>query len=501
LREALTERVDVRDQAPPIPPVDEHARLSSLRALESELDSRIGALRTRIANADSVVPMLEQGAELLRAGHAAQALAEFERVIAKVPGHRRARELMSEARAMLEAERQRQQLAAKLVQEARTALTIGAESLCLALLRRLETIPAAADVTETVVTLREQAAAAETAGEAVRRARSQADQAREQMADARVAAQAWAAAHYAATMWANAEARAAEAREALAGDTYDSARRLFDESTALYRHCEAAVREAFEIPAADSAVVNLDEPTPSSHASRTATTIQPKGKREQRSKRLRVAAGAVVILAGFVVLMLGVTRPRLKPSTPPSAPAAVPTTPLPEPTRGDQSQDETPPTTVANPPKVPERENVKAETPPEKSAQRASDTAREQQRSSSSGKRPQPGPSRSTKRPEPRVSDSTVGAAPLRPGSYVSPYRLVARASEATWLRVRTEDGRTIEEVIPPGEAREWVSNHPFVLTVGNAGGVTLELNGQKLPPLGGRGQVIGSLILPPPRP
>jgi len=95
-----------------------------------------------------------------------------------------------------------------------------------------------------------------------------------------------------------------------------------------------------------------------------------------------------------------------------------------------------------------------------------------------------------------------VSTAPvLRLGSVVSPYRLIARASEATWLRVRTEDGRTIEETIPSGEVREWISNRPFVLTVGNAGGITLELNGQKLPPLGARGTVVGNLVLPPPAP
>jgi len=103
--------------------------------------------------------------------------------------------------------------------------------------------------------------------------------------------------------------------------------------------------------------------------------------------------------------------------------------------------------------------------------------------------------------PPPAAASLVTPAPPLRPGSVVSPYRLVARTSEATWLRVRTEDGRTSEEMIPPGEIREWVSNRPFVLTVGNAAGVTLELNGQKLPPLGGRGAVIGNLILPPPSP
>ena len=83
----------------------------------------------------------------------------------------------------------------------------------------------------------------------------------------------------------------------------------------------------------------------------------------------------------------------------------------------------------------------------------------------------------------------------------MSPYRLVARTTEPTWLRVRTDDGRASEETIPAGEVREWISNRPFIVTIGNAAGVVLELNGQKLPPLGGRGAVINRLILPPAEP
>jgi cytoskeleton protein RodZ len=79
------------------------------------------------------------------------------------------------------------------------------------------------------------------------------------------------------------------------------------------------------------------------------------------------------------------------------------------------------------------------------------------------------------------------------------PYRLVARVSEATWVRVRMDEGRLTEETIPAGEVREWVSNTPFVLTVGNAGGIALELNGRSLPPLGARGAVISRLVIPPP--
>ena len=83
-------------------------------------------------------------------------------------------------------------------------------------------------------------------------------------------------------------------------------------------------------------------------------------------------------------------------------------------------------------------------------------------------------------------------------GGVASPYRLVARVSEPTWIRVRTEDGSSTEETVPAGQIREWVSNRPFVLTLGNAGGVTLELNGRTLPPLGPSGTVISRIVLPP---
>ncbi|HEY3100042.1 MAG TPA: RodZ domain-containing protein [Methylomirabilota bacterium] len=114
--------------------------------------------------------------------------------------------------------------------------------------------------------------------------------------------------------------------------------------------------------------------------------------------------------------------------------------------------------------------------------------------------------------PSPAPASAIVAAEPVRPtpppawlpdvqaatGGVASPYRLVARVSEATWIRVRTDDGRNIEETVPAGQIREWVSNRPFVLTLGNAGGVTLELNGRTLPPLGPSGAVISRIVLPP---
>jgi cytoskeletal protein RodZ len=90
------------------------------------------------------------------------------------------------------------------------------------------------------------------------------------------------------------------------------------------------------------------------------------------------------------------------------------------------------------------------------------------------------------------------GAAALESDPPTSPYRLVARANQPTWVRVRMEDGRAIEDTIRPGETREWVSNTPFVLTIGNAGALTLELNGRRLPALGTPGAVIPRLVIPP---
>jgi cytoskeleton protein RodZ len=98
--------------------------------------------------------------------------------------------------------------------------------------------------------------------------------------------------------------------------------------------------------------------------------------------------------------------------------------------------------------------------------------------------------------PLPAASSASMAAATTARGLGL-PYRLIARTTETTWMRVRTEDGRTSEETIPANEIREWVSNGPFVISIGNAGGVSLELNGRPIPRLGASGSVVTRLVLP----
>ncbi|HET7874984.1 MAG TPA: helix-turn-helix domain-containing protein [Methylomirabilota bacterium] len=97
------------------------------------------------------------------------------------------------------------------------------------------------------------------------------------------------------------------------------------------------------------------------------------------------------------------------------------------------------------------------------------------------------------------VARSAPAAAPVAPPLAPQGHRLVIKAVEPTWVRVQTDDGRVAEELLPPGATREWTSPKRFLLTVGNAGGVELELDGRTLPPLGARGQVIQRLELPQP--
>jgi len=94
----------------------------------------------------------------------------------------------------------------------------------------------------------------------------------------------------------------------------------------------------------------------------------------------------------------------------------------------------------------------------------------------------------------PGTSDATASAAAeTKPGSH----HLVVRAVEPTWLRVQVDDGRVAEELLPTGAVREWNATKRFTLTVGNAGGVEIDLNGKRLPSLGASGAVIQRLVLP----
>jgi cytoskeletal protein RodZ len=91
------------------------------------------------------------------------------------------------------------------------------------------------------------------------------------------------------------------------------------------------------------------------------------------------------------------------------------------------------------------------------------------------------------------VQPAPVPAGEPRPAGQ----RLLIRALEPTWIRVQVDEGQVAEELLQAGAVREWTAARRFVLTVGNAGGLEVDLNGRRIPALGAKGAVIQRLVLP----
>ena len=77
---------------------------------------------------------------------------------------------------------------------------------------------------------------------------------------------------------------------------------------------------------------------------------------------------------------------------------------------------------------------------------------------------------------------------------------LIVRAQEPTWLSVRADQKDPREVLLQPDQVVRFEAQTGYRVTVGNAGGVTLSLDGTPLPPLGRSGEVVRDLVLPPGR-
>lgn len=108
--------------------------------------------------------------------------------------------------------------------------------------------------------------------------------------------------------------------------------------------------------------------------------------------------------------------------------------------------------------------------------------------------------------PAPAERPAPPAAAPSAPSEPASPASgqpsggervLLVRAVDTTWIRVQPDGAKPTEETLAPGTVREWRSPGRFHVTLGNAGGVELELDGRALPALGSPGQVVRDAIVP----
>jgi formylglycine-generating enzyme required for sulfatase activity len=245
LHASLAERIGPPREAPALPVVDERAPLAVLEALERHVNGRIEALQGEIGRADALAPALERATALARAGHALDALADLERIVAEMPDHAKARDVLAAARVDAETGRQHQRVA-RLVEEAGAALHNGGYALCIAMLEQAAQGPASADTTRQIASLRETAEAELAAQETLRRAHQLAEGARDQTGRARRAALAWAAPQRAPEIWNDAEAQSSAADDLFGCEAYPEAARAFESATLLYQQAEARVHEVLQ---------------------------------------------------------------------------------------------------------------------------------------------------------------------------------------------------------------------------------------------------------------
>lgn len=217
--------------------------------------------------------------------------------------------------------------------------------------------------------------------------------------------------------------------------------------------------------------------------------VQQKLEEERRGKLNR---NLVIVISAVVVLIVGLLLAGQESPPPPSVPEPTPShsEALPAPTEGetetavlnDHSGEEEVdlekndvsalPTTPPDPPPV-------VANPPEP------DTA----------KPPKP---EVTERAKPEVAESPKPqpAAPPVVSSTAGPLRMELEATQMTWVVVKSDENEPQEALLQPGQQTTWEATEQFTLTLGNAGGIRVKLNGKSRGPFGKQGEVVREVVL-----
>jgi len=105
-----------------------------------------------------------------------------------------------------------------------------------------------------------------------------------------------------------------------------------------------------------------------------------------------------------------------------------------------------------------------------------------------------------TPEPEPKPMPPSLLASPvpedaLGPGGTLV---LEIEATQLTWVVVRSDDQAPHEALLQPGQRITWKAKKQYLLTLGNAAGVVVRLNGESRGPFGKPGQVVRDILLKP---
>ena len=94
------------------------------------------------------------------------------------------------------------------------------------------------------------------------------------------------------------------------------------------------------------------------------------------------------------------------------------------------------------------------------------------------------------------ASDQTTGLSLDELASASVPLVLELEAQELSWVVVQIDGGSPQEALLRAGERAKWKAKDRFIITLGNAGGVRVELNGKPQGPFGPSGRVARDIVL-----
>ena len=101
---------------------------------------------------------------------------------------------------------------------------------------------------------------------------------------------------------------------------------------------------------------------------------------------------------------------------------------------------------------------------------------------------------------QPEVERNFSGVLPLEGVMPDDRKKLIldVEALERCWVKVQTDHTPGQEVMLNPGDRNRWKAQERLIVTLGNAGGVRISLNGKLQGPFGGRGKVVREIVFTP---
>ena len=207
----------------------------------------------------------------------------------------------------------------------------------------------------------------------------------------------------------------------------------------------------------------------------------------QQEQRGKLNRNLVIIVTIVIIVALAFLLPRQQESSPPP----------PDPV-AESSPSETHPTPISN-----NHEAAVEKAAPLETTTNSSEVAVIKTPEPEPAPEPKPDPE-----PEPDPLPSPVSVQvpaqespkpqPSSKPPSTDPIRLEIEATELTWVVVQADNASPLEALLQPSQKGNWEAQQQFTLTLGNAAGVMVRLNGEPRGPFGKPGEVVREVVLKP---